>query len=1038
MSYNIYASSPGILVTAADFTAAGAAGPVVLLPYASTIGYELTVKDAAGQASAATPITVSTILNAYYARTLSTVIISSVQITTAGGSVAVAPLQPRTYSLLNGPLIQRIPPSALRPNEERINTISTYTATALSSLTLLPTVSLADLRSFTAPPQLTADFTSTLATTFQATNLYSAYTTGPDPGSVLSYFSTGSLSTNVAYASSLKATAITTSNFTGVGVMDICGSALTTVGGNYSTVLGSLLSEDSSARIIGNTLVEGAFSTLGSAVVYGDVSIKDNFYGASNISVGSLVLPSAGVFGSNFYAASSALSTLIVHSGGAYTSSIAIGKMGAVDKTWDVSGSMFVTASVTESSALEAVLVSTATLYGSTFNVYNNTSNIFSPLYIQSGNLYYAGSQVGSGGTLDYAVNQTTVSSFLSTKNLYASTAFVGPSTYGTTFKLEINGNVKITDVSGTRLRVAGGGINSGDTTTTLAWSENGIAWTKATAGGFTTATYGLGWNGRQWLALGADTGGQTIEVSADGKSWSASGVTNPFAAEGHAAAWNGQRWVAVGAGSGTNTIKTSTDGYSWTNAVSGGFSNYGYDVAWNGRLWVAVGDSNTSAHSIQYSYDASNWTNAASGSFDGSGSALAWNGRIWVAVGSATTQNARIKWSADGLNWTDSSGTTAFTGFGTDVVWSGQIFMATGSDATQNNRIKYSYDGSLWSNSSGTAFDSAGQTVTYDGDDWIAGGTDTTQNNRIKYSVNGRNWLNATGVPFGTAGTTAIAYGYDTVPRLQVAGLEFYDGVNPYLRSTNTIFTQATRFAFSTITHSTSMTINNTLFINPPMGVAINIDPSVVGGPTTFTSSVALYVNGSTFVNSANPLKLGGGSWITPSDSRLKTEIPIVNPMDYFMEKVDATKPKEFCYKDKAMKYVNQVAIERRNTYVQGVKNSMVARDIAPEKIYNIHNDKVAKLLNIDLTKNEEMEKEVGFIAEEVAVQIPEAIEPIEIGGQTYAGLNYEQIHMFHLATTHALMSTMEIQESTLKGQDGTIETLYANYDILRNLLTL
>jgi hypothetical protein len=98
--------------------------------------------------------------------------------------------------------------------------------------------------------------------------------------------------------------------------------------------------------------------------------------------------------------------------------------------------------------------------------------------------------------------------------------------------------------------------------------------------------------------------------------------------------------------------------------------------------------------------------------------------------------------------------------------------------------------------------------------------------------------------------------------------------------------------------------------------------------------------------------------------------------------------------------------------------------------------NDIKHKLVTIDMTKAEEVEKELGFVAEDVAVAIPEAIEPIEIDGQTYLGLNYEQIQMVHLATTHALMSTMEIQESTLKGQDGTIELLYANYNLLRDLL--
>ncbi len=223
-------------------------------------------------------------------------------------------------------------------------------------------------------------------------------------------------------------------------------------------------------------------------------------------------------------------------------------------------------------------------------------------------------------------------------------------------------------------------------------------------------------------------------------------------------------------------------------------------------------------------------------------------------------------------------------------------------------------------------------------------------------------------------------------------------------------------------------MTINNTLFINPPTGVSINIDTSIA-------STIALYVYGSTFVNSANPFKLGGGTWITPSDSRLKDEIPIVNPMESCMCKLDALKQKEFCYKDVGMRYVNRDAIQRRNTYVESVKDS-VSRRCASMKTYNIDEEKVSKLMCIDLRNQQETDKELGFIAEDVAMVIPEAIEPIQINGQTYLGLNYEQIQMVHLATTHALMSTMEIQESTLKGQDDTIEALYANYNLLRDLL--
>jgi hypothetical protein len=1036
MSYNIYASSPGILVTAADYSA-NPQGPVVLLPHAYTIGNTITVKDAAGQASAGTPITVSTILDAYYARTLSTSIISSVQITAAGGSITVAPLQPRTYALLDGPLIPRTTPNTLRPNYEQISTLSTYTASVLSSLTLQPTVALDALRSFSAPAELTAEFTSTLAASAgQTNNLYSASSWNPH-----NFYSTGSISTNNLYVSTFTTSGLTASNYTGLGVMDICGTGITTVSGNYSTIVGGIVGPSVSARLTGDAIVRGAFSTLGNLDAYGTggINVKDDFYGASNISVGSIVVLGAASFGSNLYVGDSArMSTLIVHDSAAYTSSITIGEpTTSAGQTWDVSGSMYVTASLREATTLNAILMSTATLYGSTFNVYNTTSNEFYPLSIQGGNLYYGNSQVGAGGggSLDYATEQTTVSSFLSTMNLYASTAFVGASTYRTNFQLEVNGGIKLADVSGTCLRVAGGAAAT--PANTLAWSVDGITWNAALSGGFTTATYGLGWNGRQWLALGADSGGQTIEVSADGKTWSASGVTNPFAVEGHAAAWNGERWVAVGAGSGTTTIKTSTDGYTWTDAVSGGFSNYGYDVAWNGRLWVAVGDSNTSAHSIQYSYDASNWSNATSGSFDLSGSALAWNGRIWVAVGSASNVNARIKRSTDGLIWTDSSGSTAFSGAGTDVVWSGQVFHATGSDATAANRIKFSYDGSVWSNSVGGTFTGSANAITYDGEKWIVAGTDSTAANQIDYSYNGRSWSATTGAPFTAGGGAyALAYGYDVVPRLKVADLEFYEGVQPFYRSTNTIFTQPTRFGFSSITHSTSMVINNTIFINSPGGIGINIDPLIHNSNLNIgRSTVGLYVFGSTFVNSPNAFKVSGTTWTTPSDSRLKDEICTVNHLKQCMCKLDALKQKEFCYKDVGMRYVNRDAIQRRNAYVESVKDS-VSRRCASMKTYNIDEEKVSKLMCIDLRNQQETDKELGFIAEDVAMVIPEAIEPIQINGQTYLGLNYEQIQMVHLATTHALMSTIEIQESTLKGQDDTIEALYANYNLLRDLL--
>ena len=333
--------------------------------------------------------------------------------------------------------------------------------------------------------------------------------------------------------------------------------------------------------------------------------------------------------------------------------------------------------------------------------------------------------------------------------------------------------------------------------------------------------------------------------------------------------------------------------------------------------------------YTIQYSGDGSNW-NPSELSAPGCSvftRGLAWNGNYWVAVGRDATAAANIKYSYDGRNWSNSvSG--AFNTEGSSVCWNGQIWMATGRDTTTAtaNTIKYSYDGRNWSNITSGGFNNTATTggihITYDGTKWLAAGFGTTAATNMKYSFNGLNWSDATGT-FATAGFAAT-YGADLTPTLKINNLEIYTaGINPFLTSTNTIFSQVTPFNRLPTT-STSMVLNNTLYINPPGGVSINIERAIS------SANVALYVYGSTFTNNPNPIKLTGGSWTSVSDSNWKIENvdETAKLISTAASIVDSVKPKEFNYKMSAglPVHVNPKAIERRNMVVQ-TKAAALAR---------------------------------------------------------------------------------------------------------------
>ena len=447
--------------------------------------------------------------------------------------------------------------------------------------------------------------------------------------------------------------------------------------------------------------------------------------------------------------------------------------------------------------------------------------------------------------------------------------------------------------------------------------------------------------------------------------------------------------------------------------------------------------------YTIQYSGDGSNW-NPSELSAPGCSvftRGLAWNGNYWVAVGRDATAANNIKYSYDGRNWSNSvSG--AFNTEGFSVCWNGQIWMATGRDTTATaNTIKYSYDGRNWSNITSGGFSNTATTggihIAYDGTKWLAGGFGTTATSNMKYSYNGLNWSDAAG-SFTTAGFAAT-YGADLTPTLKINNLDIYTaGINPFLTSTNTIFSQVTPFN-RLPTHSTSMVLNNTLYINPPGGVSINIERAIS------SANVALYVYGSTFTNNPNPIKLTSGSWTSVSDSNWKIENvdETAKLISTAASIVDSVKPKEFNYKKSLSLpvHVNPMAIERRNMVVQ-TKAAALARSVPNAHAVSL----LQKLMADDATTSysgmlteiateQDMMREVGFLTEDIAPHIPGAVQKMTVGGTTYDALNYDQVNMIHLAASHYLMSTIEIQTSTLYGQEEEIGRIMRNFGWLNAL---
>jgi hypothetical protein len=327
-----------------------------------------------------------------------------------------------------------------------------------------------------------------------------------------------------------------------------------------------------------------------------------------------------------------------------------------------------------------------------------------------------------------------------------------------------------------------------GQGTNTLVGSTNGTSWTSYIFPTFSTAGYGIAWNGSQWVAVGS--GGNTIAYSADGVQWTGLGTT-VFATDGRSIKWTNGKWYATGTGA--NTIAQSTNGITWTGIATSGntfTTGYGFDYASSVTItkprMLALG---TGGCDIFGSTDGNLWSGTFNVPFTTQCNAAAWNGSLWAAVGQGGNT---IATSPDGITWTG-RGTTVFTTAGYTVAWTGTLWVAGGQGG---NTIATSTDGTIWLGSNPTGVSSTSVqgvtslTSTYTKPNYISvgsgGNTIATSNDGINWTGRGSIVLTGSGNGVYWNGSLWVVVGQGTNGNIATSP----DGIAWTMRNSPVVFT--------------------------------------------------------------------------------------------------------------------------------------------------------------------------------------------------------------------------------------------------------
>jgi hypothetical protein len=339
----------------------------------------------------------------------------------------------------------------------------------------------------------------------------------------------------------------------------------------------------------------------------------------------------------------------------------------------------------------------------------------------------------------------------------------------------------------------------------TFATSTDGNTWTGRGGKSFFSESRGLAYGTVTFTKptyVAAGVGVNTLVGSTDGTTWSPSPYTKPFTTAGYGVAWNGTQWVAVGAGG--NTIAYSADGLTWTGnstfSTQGNDVAYGKDSSGNG-LWVVAGQG---GNSLATSTNGITWTGRTGTTvFTTSGWCVAFgkdgsgNGLL-VAVGQGGNT---IATSTNGQTWTG-RGATVFTTQGIDVTYANNRWIAVGSGG---NSIATSTNGTTWTGL-GTSVFTQGNGIRYTNNLWVATGQGGA--NTIATSVNGTTWVGRGSTVFTTAGrdvlglTTAEPTIIFTIPLKNIGDAPFT--MAPTSNSSGLITYTSSNLAVATIDGST------------------------------------------------------------------------------------------------------------------------------------------------------------------------------------------------------------------------------------------
>jgi hypothetical protein len=355
------------------------------------------------------------------------------------------------------------------------------------------------------------------------------------------------------------------------------------------------------------------------------------------------------------------------------------------------------------------------------------------------------------------------------------------------------------------------GGFDSGSGGGTMAWSQDGLAWTPVLSSPFLSSCNGIGYSSsqRKWLALGSGT--NTMAYSLDGKNWVGMGST-VFPTQGNRIHYSASqdRWIATG--SGANNIAYSQDGVGWNYATTV-FTTEANDIVHAPGLgiWVAVG---AGTNNIAHSPDGITWTGLGLSIFGFGGKGLSIDfepsNNQFIAGGVSASFPYGV--STDGVTWSGRAG--LFSNQVKDAAYGQGQWIITGPATPLPTPFANSSDAvsGSWTLCQPQTSIANGQGLVYHPqyDRWVAIGSGS---NSAVYSSNGVDWI-GTGSPFQTAGFHVATTGtFLVLPPNQLNGI--FAGT--ILTNSSTIFSN------STVLLQGSLTVAGDLYVLGSLTVDIN-----------------------------------------------------------------------------------------------------------------------------------------------------------------------------------------------------------------------